>query len=129
MKPVVYIAGPISGPKVTVWINNLHRFFNMENMLWRHGYSPINPAADLIASIMHGQYEYEDYLGKDEALVKRSDYIFMLPGWECSEGACREYQWALQAGVIPVESMSQLMRHVEAKAGDWIDKLPVDADA
>jgi hypothetical protein len=126
---VVYIAGPISGPNVESWVRNLHRFFAMENMLWRHGFSPINPAADLIAAIMHGQYEYEDYLDKDESLVKRSDYIYMLPGWECSEGASREYAWALKAQVVPVESIAQILRYVEAKGEDWIDALPVDADA
>lgn len=44
---------------------------------------------------------YEDWMELDLELVRRSDWLLMLPGWENSEGAVREFDLASELG-IPV---------------------------
>jgi len=117
---VVYIAGPISDQDFVAGLQNLARFFHAETTLIKHGFSPINPAADLIAALHAGDFTYRDYLGKDEPLVKRSDALLLLPGWSESMGATAEVSWALQADVPCFTSMSDLEEYRESltAAGD-----------
>lgn len=113
VKLVVYIAGPISDPVFVVALQNLARFFHAEATLIRHGFAPINPASDLIAAIVAGDFAYEDFLGKDEPLVRRSDAIFMLPDWGCSHGATQELGWAFESDVPAFESVADLIAYRE----------------
>jgi len=128
MRPIVYIAGPISNPDAGKLFENLHRFFLKEVQLWKAGFSPINPASDIIAAIMCGDLTHADYLAKDQSLVAVAEYIFMLPGWTDSPGAREEYSWAGLYDTTPVHSMLELNEAVEEDGRDWIDNLPTGPD-
>ena len=111
MKLIVYIAGPISDPDFATALQNIARFFHMEALLIRHGFAPINPAADIIAAIVAGDFVYDDFLGKDEPLVKKSDVLMVLNGWSSSEGATQEVEWAHDAANPVFERLIDLLEY------------------
>ena len=120
MKPVVYISGPISSPVFTDALANLHWFFVMEIQLKRSGYSVINPAADLIACIMAGDFEFKELLENDEALVKKADALFLHLDWQDSRGATMEHDWAVEDGIPIAHAINDLH---EIFDDDWVGSL------
>lgn len=92
----IYIAGPMSD------CDN----YNFESFEWaaKHlrdiGYEPVSPAE------VHGikdDWEWEDYLKADLALLIDCDAIVMLAGWEESRGACLEHDTARRLGLSVME--------------------------
>ena len=114
MKKLVYIAGPINASGVFDMYRNLRHFFEAERELLQLGFAPINPAADFTALMMMGDERVSSDLWtkmlmtKDEPLVKRSDALFLLPGWRRSLGAQKEVFWAEEACVPWFETYASL---------------------
>lgn len=82
---IVYIAGPMTGlPDF-----NRPAFFAAEQILKAHGHIVLNPA------VLPDGLEYEDYMGISEAMLIRADCIYLLNGWEHSQGAMRERSTAI----------------------------------
>lgn len=85
----VYISGPMSGLEN----NNFDAFFSAESKLKEKGHIPLNPARsphDLL---------YAHYMDIAMAMVRSSQAIFLLPGWENSPGARAEYAYAQSIGL------------------------------
>lgn len=116
----VYIAGPLSSPTCTGYLQNVHRFYSAQVALIRHGFAPFNPAADLTVGIMAGDMEYEDYFGPNFAWLEKADAVLMLSS---SPGADRECERARELGIPVLDSVEGL---IEYFAGEWIDELPGD---
>lgn len=92
IKGRVYISGQISGLKPLVYKGRFRKAFN--ELAIHYGVHPadiINPAniGDLFPSFGH-----DDYMAIDLALLGRCDNIYMLKGWENSEGAKIEKDFA-----------------------------------
>lgn len=85
---IVYISGKITGNE-----NYKADFENAEKWLVENGYTPINPARLEIPNLTYQQYMVLDY-----ELIKFSDGIFMLGGWQGSKGACAELSYAKSLG-------------------------------
>jgi hypothetical protein len=94
----------MSNPDFVKALNNMSVFYRKEIELTQMGFSVLNPAADIITILIAGNFVYEDLLGKDESLVKVSNAIYLLPGWEKSIGAQREYHWAFVDSIAVLES-------------------------
>ena len=61
---------------------------------------------------------YEAWMVLDIELVRRADWLLMLPGWEDSPGACREYALALTWGIpvaLTVDDAIRLSRELDAR--------------
>lgn len=111
-RPRVYLAGPMRG----IVNQNFGAFFAAEAILWMWGYDVVNPARMDIESgyakwswaerrlIMDDSFTIEDALDRDFTAILGSDggggcrAIFVLPGWQQSEGAAQETWMAISTG-------------------------------
>lgn len=91
-KPKVYISGKISGLSEKVYKNN---FNSAELYLTGLGYDAVNPVSEV--TIPNGTWE--DYMRRDIKLLCDCDYIYLLEGWEDSDGASLEKLIADNLGI------------------------------
>ncbi|ELO6028313.1 DUF4406 domain-containing protein [Salmonella enterica] len=91
-KAVVFICGPMTG------YENYNRdaFMRKEMELIDYGATVLNPAM-LPDGLEHGQY-----LTITRGMIRVSDVICLLPGWENSEGAKREVVYAMRRNIWPM---------------------------
>lgn len=90
MKPKIYIAGRMTGMPG----NNWDTFFLKEEMLKNSGWDVVNPArmdkeSGVDPSSMN-EYSYESCAGRDIAMLRTCNAIYMMDGWQFSKGACWE---------------------------------------
>lgn len=87
-KPRIYLSGPITG------IPNYKKDFELVRLdLEGMGYKNIVNPAELDEVITNGSYE--EYMKICLALLDMCDMVVLLPGWEKSAGANREYGYAI----------------------------------
>lgn len=97
MTETVYLSGPITG----MHDGNREAFAAAERILQARGYATINPH-DLSPEPIPGELEadyYERCMELDLAALERADAIFLLPAWQASKGALREYRKAKELGL------------------------------
>jgi len=99
---VVYIAGPYRDATGSGIDDNIHRAREIAKKYWRLGYTVICP--HLNSAHMDGLIPDEEFLAAGLELLKRSDIVVLVPGWEESKGTQEERAVALHFGkVIIVE--------------------------
>ena len=81
----IYISGPITG--IDDW---KERFKAAEDDLKAQGHQVLTPRA------IDADLDYEDYMRIDFAMVEVSDAIYLLDGWQNSNGAKRELAHAIE---------------------------------
>jgi hypothetical protein len=91
-KPKVYISGRISGLSEKVYKNN---FNSAELYLTGLGYDVVNP----VSYPQNPNWKWEDYMKFDIKLLMDCDYIYLLEGWESSDGASLEHFIATNVGI------------------------------
>jgi hypothetical protein len=83
----VYISGKITGT-----IDYLHRFERAEKVL--SNYIVINPAK--VNAQLPIETTWKEYMQMSMTMLKMCNAIYMLKGWEDSEGARLEYNYAVE---------------------------------
>ncbi|ECA0400612.1 DUF4406 domain-containing protein [Salmonella enterica subsp. enterica serovar Newport] len=91
-KKVVFICGPMTG------YENYNRdaFMRKEEELIACGATVLSPA------MLPDGLEHEQYLTITRGMIRVSDVICLLPGWENSEGAKREVVYAMKRNIWPM---------------------------
>lgn len=84
----VYIAGPMSG----LPDENRKSFHVVDVKLSNKGIAVLNPA------LLPDGLEQSEYMDICCAMVRSVDMVFMLKGWQNSEGAMAEYHLAKKLG-------------------------------
>jgi len=102
---VAYICGPYRAPTIHQTVLNIRRAEEAALALWRMGYAVICPHKN--SSLLDGACDDSVWLEGDLELLRRSDLIVTLPGWEQSEGSRREVVEARKLG-IPVYSLDEI---------------------
>ena len=96
---VIYIAGPMRGHEE----DNYPAFYEAEEMLKAKGvWAPINPARmdeELIKHVGVAEIDYKMALKRDIDEIFEADAMYMLRGWEKSEGARVEHALAIYLGL------------------------------
>ncbi|ECF5900233.1 DUF4406 domain-containing protein [Salmonella enterica subsp. salamae] len=81
---IIYIAGPMSGLKDL----NRTAFTMTATRLRMQGHTVLNPA------ILPDGLAYEHYMDIGFSMLRGADEIYLLDGWEDSDGAKREFNLA-----------------------------------
>ena len=102
----VYIAGPLSSPTCTGYLQNVHRFVVADRMLRTNGLAPYNPALDLLTGILDGTFEYEDYFAPNMAWLEAAEAVYLL---DPSPGADRECARAVELGIPVFGNLNALL--------------------
>ncbi|HAD5967771.1 TPA_asm: DUF4406 domain-containing protein [Salmonella enterica subsp. enterica serovar Typhimurium] len=91
-KKVVFICGPMTG------YENYNRdaFMRKEMELITCGATVLNPA------MLPDGLEHEQYLTITRGMIRVSDAVCLLPGWEKSDGARQEVIYALKRNIWPM---------------------------
>ena len=104
----VYISGGITGVP-----DYKEKFKRAERHLIELGFNVINPAG-LEDHVMIGKFEYGDYLNMCLLMLETADCIYLLDGWENSDGAKEE---ARNAGILMKEVITEAE---EREKGDMV---------
>lgn len=89
----IYISGKISGTR-----DFRNRFQKAEDHLKKDGWDVINPVA--IGDLLPPSTTYKQFMEIDLKLLTMCDAVYMIPGWEESEGAKTEKQLAEALGLV-----------------------------
>lgn len=89
-KPVVFIAGPMTGYQDY----NRAEFDAEASVLADRGFTVLNPA------ILPNGLEHQQYLAITLAMLEQADSVFLLDGWEKSQGAMQEFLRARELGLV-----------------------------
>jgi len=112
---VVYIAGPFRGPSSFAVHKNVCRAEMWAHTLWEAGFAVICP--HLNTAHFDKALPDETFLRGDLTILRRCDAVFLVPGWEKSQGALNEATEAREAGIPVYDSVF-----------DILEAYPVESD-
>jgi hypothetical protein len=94
---VAYVAGPYRSETIYDIEQNIQRAKRLAAELWKRGYAVICPHAN--SGFMDGVCDDETFLEGELELLRRSDFVVVLNGWEGSGGTRKELELAKSLGI------------------------------
>lgn len=96
----VYISGPITGTD-----DYQERFEKAEKYLKKQGFEVINPAK------VNGQMpklKWDEYMQMSMTMLRMAEMIFMLKGWQNSNGAYIEHSYATDLSINTIYEKEEM---------------------
>ena len=108
----IYIAGPITGTEDAV-----KRFHGAEVFIRWKGHEAVNPIyiGYLITTTGENAISYGNIMNICKALLGACDAVYMMPGWQRSNGARIEHAEAIKKGLRFYASLDAIPETEEAK--------------
>jgi len=103
---VVYIAGPFRSSNSWQQEQNIRAAEAVALEVWRRGMVALCP--HLNTRNFQGAAPDEVWLHGHLELLSRCDAVLLVPGWESSEGAKREIEFAAKRGIPVFRSLESL---------------------
>ena len=106
--PSIYIAGPMKGlPDF-----NYPAFNEAADRLFKQGWLTANPVCiggkyGTAEELANSPTLLAEAVSKELAILADCDAIYLLPGWEDSQGARKELQLALLLGLVVVQATAE----------------------
>lgn len=97
-KKIIYVAGKYRGKTDYEKTENIWHAVRVSVRLWELGWVAICPHANTAHFDCYSNLPSQTYLDGDLEILKRCDALFMLKGWEESEGAKQEFELARKLG-------------------------------
>jgi hypothetical protein len=104
---IIYTAGPYSGDTNKEIEKNIEAATLVAAKLWEKGHAVICPHANTAHFEKLCEATYDQYLEGDLKIIARCDALVLLPGWEHSKGALREFDYATWLG-LPIYAYPEL---------------------
>lgn len=116
---IVYLAGKYSGDSKIKIINRIQSFFNtykaykIAKKLWNKNIITICPHSN--SFWMDNSCDYKIFLNGYIEVLKKCDFIYMLPNWMSSNGAILEHKFALQNDIEIFYNIETLIEYFKFK--------------
>ena len=94
---LVYISGPYRAPTIWGMKQNIRRAEEYAIKWWSLGYAVICPHSN--TNFFDGACKDSVWLEGDLEILSRCDICVMIPGWQTSEGAKKERDFAGEKGL------------------------------
>jgi Domain of unknown function (DUF4406) len=109
---LVYVAGPYRAPSEWEVLNNIRRAEDIALRVWKAGVACICPHKN--TAFFGGAAPDEMWLTGDLEMVRRSDAVVCVPGWERSVGASGEVACAREFGIPVFVTFEEFERWLNA---------------
>jgi len=100
--PVIYVAGPYSADTISEIEANIKRAELDGIALMNNGWSVHIPHKNTAFMGSHKALfvrDWQTWLARDFAILRRCDAVFLMHDWRESRGACAEWGFATGAGI------------------------------
>ena len=104
----IFVAGPYGADNVLGVLKNIREGIRVAESLFAAGYAPFCPWLDHQYEFF-GDHPTEDYYRCSRAWLDVSDAVFLVKGWEKSEGTKREIERAKELGIPIFETWYELL--------------------
>lgn len=111
--PLVYIAGPFSGPNSWEVEQNIRKAEEFILPIAELGASPVCPHS--MTRFFNGTLTYDFWIQSTLALLARCDAIFLRPDWIRSKGAQGEFVFAVKHKIPDFVSLSSLRTWIRGR--------------
>jgi hypothetical protein len=115
----VYVAGKLNADAVG-YIHNCHKMMNTAELLREAGYAVYVPCLDNQMGWMFGWEKYECYFNFSQPWLKVSDAVYLVPGWETSQGTIKEIETAWEYHIPVFDTIYEMWEYTEDLIGGEI---------
>jgi hypothetical protein len=116
-KVKVYIAGKLNDMACD-YIKNFHRMIKTAREVRRAGFAVYVPCNDFLEGLVDGAFEYPEYFDNSQPWLKSSEAVFLVPGWESSNGTKREIETAKKNQIPVFDNLDEMVLHFKSIYGD-----------
>jgi len=107
----VYVAGPYSADNVLDVLRNIGRGEKMCALLFKLGFAPFCPWHDknYVWDNPECDFTVEQFYNYSMKWLEVSDAVFLMQGWQESEGSCEEMKRAHELDIPVFETLTELI--------------------
>ena len=109
----VYVAGALNSDAVG-YIKNSHRMCLWAEKVRKLGASVYVPSIDFLLGFLNGDWEYKDYFENSQPWLDVSDCLFLVPGYEDSEGTKKEISRAYMMDKPIFMELNEIKKHIKS---------------